>query len=68
MYDNPYPQDIIIAKLFPFPNKSKIVNAIEYQNPKIRILRLWQQPNILKKVKGYSDYRTIIQCFAVLKK
>jgi hypothetical protein len=51
-YDNPYPQDIIIAKLLPFPNKSKIVNAIEYQNPKIRILRLWQQPNILKKVKA----------------
>ena len=36
MSDNPFPQDIIIAKLLPFPNKSKIINAIEYQNPKIR--------------------------------
>ena len=32
MSDNPYPQDIIIAKLLPFPNKSKIINAIEYEN------------------------------------
>nr|MBP8886828.1 transglutaminase [Flavobacterium sp.] len=31
MSDNPYPQDIIIAKLLPFPNKSKIINAIEYE-------------------------------------
>jgi hypothetical protein len=27
-------QDIIIAKLLPFPNKSKIINAIEYENPR----------------------------------
>jgi hypothetical protein len=32
MSDNPNPQDIIIVKL-PFPNKSKIINAIEYENP-----------------------------------
>jgi hypothetical protein len=32
MSDNPNPQDIIIAKLLPFP-KSKIINAIEYENP-----------------------------------
>jgi hypothetical protein len=34
MSDNPNPQDIIIAKLLPFPNKSKIINAIEYENPR----------------------------------
>jgi hypothetical protein len=36
MSDNPNPQDIIIAKLLPFPNKSKIINAIEYENPRVR--------------------------------
>jgi hypothetical protein len=34
MSDNPYPQDIIIAKLFRF-QQTKIVNAIEYQNQKL---------------------------------
>lgn len=67
MSDNPYPQDIIIAKLLPFPNKSKIVNAIEYQNPKIRNFAIMATSKYFKDVRGYSDYRTIIQCFAVFK-
>nr|WP_314838783.1 transglutaminase [uncultured Flavobacterium sp.] len=67
MSDNPYPQDIIIAKLLPFPNKSKIVNAIEYQNPKIRNFAIMATNEHFKGIKGYSDYRTIIQCFAVFK-
>jgi hypothetical protein len=67
MSDNPYPQDIIIAKLLPFPNKSKIVNAIEYQNPKIRNFAVMATTEHFKNLKGYSDYRTIIQCFAVFK-
>jgi hypothetical protein len=36
MSDNPNPQDIIISKLLPFPNKSKILSAIEYKNPKVQ--------------------------------
>lgn len=67
MSDNPYPQDIIIAKLLPFPNKSKIINAVEYQNPKIRNFAIMATTKHFKDVKGYSDYRTIIQCFAVFK-
>ncbi|MFV5686577.1 transglutaminase [Flavobacterium sp. GB2R13] len=64
---NPYPQDIIIAKLLPFPNKSKIINAIEYQNPKVRNFAIMATTKYFKNVKGYSNYRTIIQCFAVFK-
>lgn len=67
MSDNPYPQDIIIAKLLPFPNKSKIINAIEYQNPKVRNFAIKATNDHFKGIKGYSDYRTIIQCFAVFK-
>jgi len=67
MSDNPYPQDIIIAKLLPFPNKSKILSAIEYENPKVRNFAIMATTKHFKNLKGYGDYRTIIQCFAVFK-
>lgn len=67
MSDNPNPQDIIISKLLPFPNKSKILNAIEYQNPRVRNFAVMAINKNFKNIKGYSDYRTIIQCFAVFK-
>jgi hypothetical protein len=67
MSDNPHPQDIIIAKLLPFPNKTKILNAIEYENPKVRNFAIMATTKHFKNLKGYSDYRTIIQCFAVFK-
>ncbi|KAF2506754.1 transglutaminase [Flavobacterium zhairuonense] len=67
MSDNPYPQDIIVAKLLPFPNRSKIINAIEYQNPKVRNFAIMSANKHFKGIRGYSDYRTIIQCFAVFK-
>src|SRR5690554_6191290 len=36
MSDNPNPQDIIVSKLLPFPNKSKVLKAIEYDKPEVR--------------------------------
>ncbi|HLF52814.1 MAG TPA: hypothetical protein VI621_11020 [Flavobacterium sp.] len=67
MSDNPNPQDLIISKLLPFPNKSKVLNAIEYQNPKVRNFAIMATTKHLKNMKGYGDYRTVIQCFAVFK-
>ncbi|OOV27889.1 transglutaminase [Flavobacterium sp. LM5] len=67
MSDSPYPQDIIVAKLLPFPNKTKIRRAIEYQSPKVRNFAVMATSKHFKSIKGYSDYRTIIQCFAVFK-
>lgn len=67
MNENPFPQDIIISKLLPFPNKSKILDAIEYQNPKIRNFAIMATSKHFKEVKGYQDYFTIIQSFAVFK-
>ncbi|HNP33179.1 MAG TPA: transglutaminase, partial [Flavobacterium sp.] len=67
MDDDPYPQDIIITKLLPFPNKSKILDAIEYQNPKIRNFAIMAINKYFKDVKGYYDYFTIIQAFAIFK-
>jgi hypothetical protein len=64
---NPYPQDIIIDRLLPFPNKSKVTNAIDYTNPKVRNFSLMAVNKHFKDIKGYNDYFTIIQCFSVFK-
>jgi hypothetical protein len=67
MSDSPNPQDIILSKLLPFPNKSKIINAIEYENQKVRDFSLMATTKDFRNIHGYSKYRTIIQCFAVFK-
>ena len=67
MFYNPNPQDIIISKLLPFPNKSKVLNAIEYENPKVRNFAIMATTKHTKRVHGYDEYRTLIQCFAVFK-
>lgn len=67
MSENPNPQDIIISKLLPFPNKSKILDAVEYENSKVRDFALSTTIKDFRDIRGYSNYRTIIQCFAVFK-
>lgn len=67
MSDNPNPQDIIVSKLLPFPNKSKIIKAIEYDNPKVRNFALSATTKHFRNIKGYKEYRQIIQCFAIFK-
>lgn len=67
MLDDPNPQDIILAKLLPFPNKSKILNAIDYSNPKVRNFALMATTKNFRNIKGYDNYRVIIQSFAVFK-
>ncbi|MES2811182.1 MAG: transglutaminase [Bacteroidota bacterium] len=70
MGDNPYPQDIIIDKLLPFPNKFKVLKAIDFTNPKVRNFALsatTKHFSDAKKAKSYSEYRSIIQSFAVFK-
>lgn len=67
MSEDPYPQDIIISKLLPFPNKSKILDAIEYQNPRIRNFAIMATSKHFRDAKGYYEIHTIIQSFAVFK-
>lgn len=67
MLDDPNPQDIILAKLLPFPNKSKILNAIDYSNPKVRNFALMATSKNFRNIKGYQQYRVTIQSFAVFK-
>lgn len=65
MADNPNPQDIIISKLLPFPNKTKIVKAINYSHPKVRNFALMATTKHFQDTKQFKKYRTLIQCFAV---
>lgn len=67
MADDANPQDIIISKLLPFPNKSKIIDAVEYDNPKVRNFALMATTKYFRDVKGYKKQRLMIQCFAVFK-
>jgi hypothetical protein len=67
MQDNPYPQDIVVDKLLPFPNKTKITKAINFDSPKVRNFALMAINKHFKNTEGYQEYSNIIQCFAVFK-
>jgi hypothetical protein len=67
MADDPNPQDIIISKLLPFPNKGLIIDAVDYQNPAVRNFAAMATTKYFKNVKGYKQQRRLIQCFAVFK-
>lgn len=67
MIDNPNPQDIIINRLLPFPNKAQIIKAVEYNHPEVRTFAISATNKHFKNVKGYSKHRVLIQCFAVFK-
>ncbi len=67
MIENPNPENIIISKLLPFPNKSKILRAIDFENPRVRNFALLATTKHFKKIKGYQKHRMLTQCFAVFK-
>jgi energy-coupling factor transporter transmembrane protein EcfT len=67
MSDNANPEDVVISKLLPFPNKNKIIKAIDYDNPRVRNFALMATTKRFKNIKGFKKYRTLTQCFAVFK-
>ena len=67
MSDNPNPQDLFVSKLLPFPNKTKTLQAVEYDNPKVRNFALYATTKHFKDVVGQKEHRKMIQCFAVFK-
>lgn len=67
MQNNPNPQDIIISKLLPFPNKSKVIAAVEFTNPKVRNFALYATTKHFSDFKTNEDNRKMVQCFAVFK-
>ena len=67
MQETPHPEDLIISKLLPFPNKSKIKDAVNFTNPKVRNFSLYATTKHFKDIKGHSKDRKLIQYFAVFK-
>ncbi|MEK6451109.1 MULTISPECIES: transglutaminase-like domain-containing protein [Myroides] len=67
MAENPSPQDIIISKLLPFPNKSKVISAIEYDKPEVRNFALATTRKHFTNVPNAYQYRQIIQSMAIFK-
>lgn len=67
MSEDPNPQDLVISKLLPFPNKSQIIKAIDFNNPKVRNFALTATTLHFKDIKGQKEHRKMIQCFAVFK-
>lgn len=67
MNDSPNPQDLILSRLLPFPNKSRLIKAVQYDNPKVRGFSLMCTRKHFSEVKGFGNYFTTIQCFAVFK-
>ena len=67
MSENPNPQDLIISKLLPFPNKSKIIDAVDFSNSKVRNFALSATTKHFNEFKETGDKRRMIQCFAVFK-
>ena len=67
MAENPYPQDIVISKLLPFPNKNKILKAVDFKNKNLRNFAVKAATTHFHKSKYYAKNRVIIQCFSVFK-
>ncbi len=67
MSENPNPQDLIIAKLLPFPNKSKIIDAVDFSNSKVRNFALSATRKNFNPTHQKGNKRLMIQCFAVFK-
>ena len=67
MSENSNPQDIIVSKLLPFPNKSRILEAIEYNDPQVRNFALMATSKHFRNHKEKDAKRRLIQSFAVFK-
>lgn len=67
MTENPNPQDIVISKLLPFPNKTQITKAVNYDNREVRNFALTATTHHFRDIKWEQKYRNMIQCFAVFK-
>jgi len=67
MSEDPNPQDLVISKLLPFPNKSQILKAVEFNNPAVRNFALSATTMHFKGTTGHREQRKMIQAFAVFK-
>lgn len=65
--DTPDPEEFIISNIVPFPNKSSIKKAIDFEKPAVRNFALLATAEHFREYQGRKKYRTLIQCFAIFK-
>lgn len=67
MLKNSHPERIVLATLKPFQNKTKIKEAIDFENSLVRNFAVSSTKNFKKYTRNNKEYRTIIQCLSVFK-
>ncbi len=67
MANDPNPEEYLLPKLLPFPNKKQTLNAIEYNHPSIRNFAAFATQKHFSDIKGHQKQRKMIQYFAVFK-
>lgn len=67
MANSPNPEEYLLPKVLPFPNKSKMLKAIEYNHPNIRNFAVFATQKHFSDIKGHQKHRKMIQYFAVFK-
>lgn len=68
MAENPNPEEIVLAKIIPFPNKNEILKAIEYQDSRVRNFAVFATTkNFKEEALTYRQHRKMIQYFAIFK-
>ncbi len=65
--DSPHPEEFIISNFTPFPNKSGIIQAMDFQNPAVRNFALLATSKHFKNFQQKQKRRVIVQCFAIFK-
>lgn len=65
--DDPDAKEIILSKLKPYKNNEIIEKAINYENPDVRNFALNATIQHFKEYTEKTDYRQLIQCFAIFK-
>lgn len=63
----PFPEEILVSALKPFPDKSEIVAAIEYDNPEVRTFALLATRKHFQEFRVSSSERVWLQYFAIFK-
>jgi hypothetical protein len=67
MAEDPHPQDVMLSRLLPFPNKGQILDAIDYNNPKVRNFAVASATKYFKDFRGQDKERRMVQGFSVFK-
>ena len=65
--DSPHPEEFVIANFTPFPNKSKFLEGINFENPIVRNYALNATSRHFVDYQKRVKYRVILQSFAIFK-